>query len=823
MTAALILLASSHGESDEITRVSVATGGIEATGNSRHPSLSDDGRYVAFDSAAPNLVAGDDRHTDVFVYDRHTGQTSRVSVGTGGAQPNDDSSWPSISADGRYVAFTSYASNLVAGDTNNWDDVFVHDRQTGKTDRVSVRTGGGQTSGGYGAYPVSISGDGRYVAFDSFASNLVAGDTNGERDVFVHDRQTRRTTRVSVATSGIQANGMSGDPAISRDGRYVAFLSYASNLVPGDTNNTADVFVHDRQTRRTTRVSVGSGGAPGNGWSGRQAISSDGRYVAFQSDASNLVAGDTNGTTDVFVHDRQTRRTSRVSVKTDGTQANGPSYAPHLSGDGRHVTFESISDLGPGGAAFGYNVFIHDRQTGETAIVRVTPDGAPANYHSFSGSISGDGRYVAFESGASNLVAGDTNGAVDVFVRVQTSGTIRVSVAAGGGEANRASGRPSISGDGRYVAFFSTAANLVAGDTNDSTDVFVHDRQTGATTRVSVSTGGAEANAGGTQPAISGDGRYVAFMSAATNLVAGDTNQRDDIFVHDRATGETTLVSVATGGAQANGHSLDPSISDDGRYVAFTSNASNLAGDSIPFFYHVYVHDRQTGETTRASAATGGAQANGFSMNAFISGDGRYVAFASDASNLAGDTNHARDIFVHDRQTGETTRISVATAGAEATGNSDDPTLSDDGRYVAFKSDASNLAAGDTNNAPDIFVHDRQTGETTRVSVATGGVQANRWSARPSISGDGRYIAFTSDASNLVAGDTNQRSDVFVHDRHGGETARVSIATGGAQANGDSDDSSISGDGRSVAFSSQAPNLVAGDTNNAPDIFVRRR
>ena len=212
--------------------------------------------------------------------------TSRESVGAGGAQGDGRSILPAISSDGRYVTFQSDAASLVAGDTNGVTDVFVHDRLTGTTERVSVDSAGAQ---GNGASSVpSISADGRYVAFLSDATNLVAGDTNGVSDVFVHDRTTGATERASVSTGGTQSDGGCGYVAISPDGRFVAFGSLAANLVSGDTNGTGDVFLRDRTTGTTERVSVTTGGAQGNNFSGSPAVSADGRYVAFESRASNL-------------------------------------------------------------------------------------------------------------------------------------------------------------------------------------------------------------------------------------------------------------------------------------------------------------------------------------------------------------------------------------------------------------------------------------------------------------------------------------------------------------------------------------------------------
>ena len=250
----------------------------------------------------------------------HAGQTTRVSVSTADAQGNQVSGPNAISADGRYVAFYSWADNLVVGDTNGMSDAFVRDRVTGKTTRVSVGSVG--TQGNDMSFTSAISADGRYVAFMSHASNLVAWDTNGRGDAFVRDLVTGKTTRISVSSAGAQGNNTSYPNAVSADGRYVAFSSSADNLVAGDTNGTKDAFVRDRVTGKTTRVSVDSAGVQGNYGGSPSAISADGRYVAFTSNADNLVAGDTNGWGDAFVRDRVIGKTTRVSVSSAGTQGN---------------------------------------------------------------------------------------------------------------------------------------------------------------------------------------------------------------------------------------------------------------------------------------------------------------------------------------------------------------------------------------------------------------------------------------------------------------------------------------------------------------------
>ncbi len=412
----VVFLHAAFVEAQTTTRVSVDSFGNEANHYSEIPSISADGRFVAFHSYASNLVGGDTNgRDDNFVHDRDTGQTTRVSVDSNGNQGDEASHFPSISADGRFVAFQSFATNLVGGDTNNTEDVFVHDRNTGQTTRVSVDSKGNQ--GARQSHYPSISADGRFVAFLSGATNLVRGDTNGVDDVFVHDRNTGQTTRVSVDSSGNQGDEASAGPAISGNGRFVAFPSGATNLVGGDTNGDRDVFVYDRNTGQTTRVSVDSNGNQGDEGSGGPAISADGRFVAFHSFATNLVFGDTNSVGDVFVHDRNTGQTTRVSVNINGNQGDMGSNGLSISADGRFVAFSSVAtNLMCGDTNGVEDVFVHDRKTGQTTRVSVDSNGNQGDEGSAGPAISGDGRFVAFPSGATNMVGGDTNGKEDIFV-----------------------------------------------------------------------------------------------------------------------------------------------------------------------------------------------------------------------------------------------------------------------------------------------------------------------------------------------------------------------------------------------------------------------
>jgi Tol biopolymer transport system component len=395
---------------------------------------------------------------------------------------------------------------------------------------------------------------------------------------------------------------------------------------------------------------------------------------------------------------------------------------------------------------------------------------------------------------------------------------------AAGTQADGGSYVPSISPDARYVAFHSDATNLVSGDTNDLQDVFVRDRTTGTNYLVSRSSTGVLGNDWSYNPSVTADGRYVAYHSRATNLVAGDANAKIDIFVRDRQTGTTTRVSKDSAGVEGDGDSYNPTVSADGRYVAFRSEATNLVAGDLNGVQDVFVRDRQTGTTTLVSRNSGGVEGDGVSDGAFISPDGRYVTFRSEATNLvADDTNGMPDIFVRDRQTGTTTLVSRSSAGVVGDGSSDSPVISTNNRYVAFESTAANLAAGDTNTKWDIFVRDRQTGTTTLVSKSSAGVEGDEHSYYPSLSSDGRYVTFSSLAANLVTGDTNGFDDIFVRDRQTGTTTRVSKSSAGVEADSYSYHAPVSADGRFVVFESNAANLVSGDTNGDYDIFVRDR
>ena len=406
----------------------------------------------------------------------------------------------------------------------------------------------------------------------------------------------------------------------------------------------------------------------------------------------------------------------------------------------------------------------------------------------------------------------------------------RVNVGPAGAQTNRSTTGAVLSASGRYVAFVSGATHLVRDDSNGMRDVFVRDLRTSWTSRVSLSSIESESNGPSAKPSISANGSVVAFPSSATNLVVDDDNDFQDVFVRDRARGTTERVSVGPTG-EADGASLAALVSADGRVVVFSSDASNLERDDRNGALDVFVVDRTNRTTTRIGVSADDLSADRSEASS-VDARGRVVGFRSYAPSLVPhDSNGLADVFAYDRRAGIMQRVNVSTVGDEADGATFRGMVSGNGRFVGFRSRANNLVAGDTNDALDVFVHDRLLGLTTRVSVSSAGVEANAaglrrstrgsmFMSRPFLSANGRYAAFTSRAANLVEGDTNGASDVFVHDLWTGRTIRVSLTVQGAEANGDSFVSGISADGRVVAFTSLADNLVPGDTNGRRDVFV---
>jgi Tol biopolymer transport system component len=426
----LIPAAPAAGHDKHITRLSIDSQGHEADGASSQPAISADGRFVAFTSTSSNLAPGQSPDIcHILVHDRTTGATSLASVSTSGEAALDNCLYPTISDDGRFVAFASFASNLVEDDSNGRGDIFVHDRHTGETSRVSVSARGIEGND-HSSLP-AISADGRFVAFSSDADSLVPSDTNGRRDIFVHDRHTSEVELVSIDANGNQGNSHSYAPDISCDGRFVAYYSHADNLVPQDSNRVTDIFVHDRQNHTTNRCSVDSNGTEADGYSLEPRISGDGQFIVFSSFAQNLVHGDTNRLRDVFMHDRVHGKTIRISNNSGSKDSVARCLRPSISADSRFITYID-------GDA---HIFLHDRANGSVESLTQIKSPSPAGWTTSHSAISGHGETVVFSSTASTLVPGDSNDLGDIFAVNPGAGILDSTTPLSGG-ANRQSRQP---------------------------------------------------------------------------------------------------------------------------------------------------------------------------------------------------------------------------------------------------------------------------------------------------------------------------------------------------------------------------------------------
>jgi Tol biopolymer transport system component len=581
----------------------------------------------------------------------------------------------------------------------------------------------------------TISDDGRYVVFDA-GDNIVPGDHNYAPDVFVRDLQTGTVTLVSVNTRGTSGNAGSGPGVITPNGRFVVFTSGATDLVNGDSSTNQNIFVRDLTAGTTTLVSVNTAGSGGTGDSMNPVISSDGRYVAFESYARDLVAGDTSVGDQIYLRDLTSGTTKLASVGEPGYGTFIASDA-QLSDNGQFVVFQAKTLF----TGANMNIYIRNVTAGTTALVSIDTTGTTSgNGDSTHPVMTPDGRYVAFPSLANNLVPGDTNGAEDIFVRdTVAQKTILVSANTAGGPANDSSGvdghgydeNPCISSDGRYVAFNSWATNLTSGGSNPLA-IFVRDLQTSTTTQVSIGVNGAQPNSFSQYPFMTADGNSVGFESFATNLVNLSVQQGvGNLYVRNRSAGTTSLVTMnAAQTSSTNVISYASTITADGVHVTFESAGQDLVVPNRDNQTDVYVRNLATQTTTLVSThdpnlpsvtANGPSDLQSVTNHMpQVSNDGRYVAFASSADNLtAGVPTGQLNAYVADRQTGKVTLVSVNAAGT-GSGNNITPhvVLSANGRYAAFDSAATNFTnVPDNNNNSDVFERDLQAGTTTLVSL----------------------------------------------------------------------------------------------------------
>lgn len=813
--------------------VSQARGGYpesNAASTGSTQGLSADGRFLVFSSNATDLV-GDDTNgvEDVFVRDQLSGALRRVSIAADGTQGNGASRVPSISADGRHVSFQSQASNFFAGDSED-KDVFVKDLYSGALVRATTRADGSAPTSPELASATtllrsSLSADGRHVAFSTYRV-LAPGDSNGRIDIYVRDLVTGALDLVSSNGADQPGDDHSQFPAISANGRYVAYNSTAGNLVPNFTPSGLSnrVFFKDRLTRASSLASAAADGTAASGTcNDYPAISADGRYVAFQCSAANLPSAGWTGER-VFVKDMTN---GAIELAASGSLYRD-SRTPALSADGRYLAMQLAYNASPGHVG----VYVKDRQTGQIVNQHVRPDGSPALEEQVSWeprmwpSISANGRFVAFQSVSSTVAPPDNNAAADVFVRDRTPGlTQRASGAYFGLRNDGDSDNAAISRDGSLVFYDSWSTRLIDGDANGARDVFVYRADSGATTRLSATAAGAPGNGTSFAPALAEGAGDVYFLSAATNLVAGDTNGRIDVFRKRLADGAIDRVNLFYG-AQATADAMAPiAVSSNGRIIAVASPDGGAVADRNGFTDIIVYRRDASGSISTGYLLT--ISANGNSTQPSISDDGRILALTSEATNFgvsgtAGLRNvYARNMREYYNVPQPMQLVSADVAGVPANGHSEQPSVSADGRYVAFVSWATNLVPGDDNGVADVFVKDLQTGAIERVNTSAAGAQGTGGDcASPSFSAGARFVGFVCAQGNLVAAGTNTTA-YYVKDRTNAAIVRVSQTAAGIAADGPGSASTHAlGDNGMAVFVSDAGNLAALDSPLVSNVFL---
>jgi hypothetical protein len=832
-------------------------------------NITPDGEWVLIASEAGNLVpsqtaTGPFGDPHIFLHQRTTGMTSLVSrvAGSAATSGNGRALDAVMTANAEWILFSSLASNLVPGqiDTNNEADVFLFHRISGAVTLVSRSLGGATTTANGSSRATAVSNDGEWVLFSSRATDLTPSvDSNNAEDVFLFRRSTNSLTQLSLsaASSTTSANSGSIATAMSPNGDWILFESTATNVIAGQVATapfvTSNAFIVQRSTGSVTLASraAASAAATANSSSKPIAISDDGEWVLYSSLGTNLVSGVTDGNTseDVFLFRRSTGMVTLVSSEAGAAMvaANGRSIPRTLSPDGDWVLFASngtnlVSDQIDGNNAD--DVFLYQRSTGLTRLASRahTSPTTTSNGRSIATSLSADGSLVLFGSFGSNLAPNvtDISQWLDAFAFDRTSAEVTLVAPAATRTSTLpgTSGGASISGDGKWVAFQTTANEVLPGlsDTGSLDDVFLRNRKTGAISLVSRSAvnPGQTANGRSFPSAMTPDGEWLLVRSGATDLVAGqvDQNNAEDLFLHQRSTGAITLVSRSVGSetATANAASAPNAISDSGEWVVFSSRATNLVNGfstngSNP---QLYLWQRSTGQTlpiTR-SATVPGAAGNGGSGPARISADGEWVTFLSTSTDLVpgvSDSNDREDVFVYQRSTATTTLLSRSHGDpfAAADGGAGNPFISATGEWIAFESASTNLVSGliDNNQSLDVFLCHRATGAVQLVSrsAVAADQTSNRSSLIRAINADGTRVLFESFATDLIADqiEGNNWDDVFIYTRGSGEVQLVSrsVVAANTTGNRESKAAGFSADGKWVLFLSRAGDLVSSMTD----------
>jgi Tol biopolymer transport system component len=881
-----------------------------AGGDSGAPILTPDGRYVLFASSAENLLLIGtngpvpprfNRPLNVYLRDRLADTTALVSVDVAGRSGGSGNSVPrGISTNGEWVLFESFADNLVPRDTNNASDVFVRRMAAGTTLLVSANTNG---SVGNGASKSAVlSPDGRFVAFSSFADDLVPRDTNRLQDVFVRDLQAGTTTLTSFGSASNGAGYPSGNsdaPLMTPDGRFVTFSS-SKSLSPRGL--VADIYQRDVVEGATIWVSAGASNAVRSALgytyvtSFNPAMSEDGQVIFYEASA------DAGSTAVLLRYDAATGLT--LTLYTNAANATLAAGALDMTPDGRKVAFMANAGDNSGRSAA---IMVWDADQGTTTLASGNlTNGVPEFSDASAPAIDETGRYVAFLSSDQGLVTNAVGSGTHIYVRDLQAGTTTLAdedpMGVGSGVALGCF--PAINPGGRVVAFYAQDGTLVPGDQNGFFDVFVRDLVSGTNELISAADTALQClTASGCSTLWPGcansDGRFVVFRSPATDLVAGQFDRHLHIFLRDLALQTNILVSVNTNGLPGNANSTEPAISANGSRVAFTSYASDLVPGVNTSVQNVFVRDLQNGTTALVSAsATGQGGGNADSYSPVISSDGRWVLFSSLAGNLAsGLSGSGPWLFLRDLQSNQTIalypsavryasmtpdRHYVAFAASSKGLSSEDGiyvwdtlaagrvytntfaqgqpgmlAISPDGQKIVyslsgtgtqlkaldrvantnwviapyplapkpglrFSADGRLVAYATQGTVRQVFLYDFSTGTNQLVSQAfASGAPANSGSDAPDLSADGRLVAYHSAASDLVAGDTNGLTDAFIYDRLTGTTTLLTSSRFGPwSASNRSMNTFFSPDGKVLFFESAASDLLENDFNNQLDIFA---
>jgi len=754
-----------------------------------------------------------------------------------------------FSADSQLIAFESDAGNLTLNDFNGRQDIFVRDLGSGVTTLVSMTPDG--VSGSAPSFNPQLSADGRYVLFESEAKDLVTNDTNGAfRDVFVRDLLNQTTTLVSVSVTGGSGNNHSSADFISQDGQLVGFHSPGTNFVTTSPLNQQNIYVRNLTANTTTLVTAnfdGTGSDPDSFGVNKARLSPDNRFVVFDSAATNLVENDSNGPLrDVFIRDLQLNTTVLASMNDAGSESgNNSSYGPVFDPTGRYVAFASEArDLVPGNP-FAGQVYLRDTLLNTTTLISLdnTYDGETARQTTLPFlAFSPDGRYVAYEGSITEIHR-------QIYVRDLINNTTllvsanRFSDAGTSHLADGVSSRPSFSPDGETIYFASTASNLIDENTNGLSQIYARHLPTRTTSLLSRGIDTLPGIAASAFPVISSDGESLAFESQATNLVVDDNNRLKDLFVLNVATSEISLLTPRdplqpleyTSRTTVTDQPQPTGVSTDGRYIVFNSEAKDLVTNTVSG-RNAYRHDRQSGTTELVSVnpdGSGGNNSSGVSGSTAVSADGRFVIFGSlDLTPVPG-LQYApglpggpRGLFVRDMQLGTTQVINRNSAGYVAGLGGERFMISPDGRYAVFAT-SQPLLAQDTNGSSDAYVFDLELNVLSLVSANSSGNAGNDKSTilqtsavgegHNIFSDDGRFLVFTSDATDLSsAGGTI--GAIYVRDLEAGTTELASLRADGTAAAAFGH--ALSGDGSRLVFVTNA-RLVAEDTDNSFDVYVR--